>query len=613
MAEPSESYEQSVTIGNFQLIAVMGKGGMSTVFLAKVDGPAGFNKLAVLKILRADLADSDGFAEMFLNEARLAARLTHPNIVHTYGAGEEQDRLYIAMEYLDGFPWSRVRRRLMSRKSLPLGVHLKVLADTLAGLHYAHELRDYDGTPLRVVHCDVSPQNVFVTHDGQVKVVDFGVARAVNYSRNQNGSLFLGRPAYCSPEQARGEELDRRADVFSVGVMLWEAIANKRFVTSKDIVETLRRRSIGEEPRIREVVPQVSKRLAQICDCALALDPRNRFATAADFRKQLQNYIISNYAEVDETLIAELIDEPFHDERQRLNNLIEQRFTRPSLDSKPVDKLFEAEPQDSSENTLRADPSPSASVSRLKEEKAVLEPSISATSVPEKKRPPWWVFASGIAACIGVTAALLFWRSSTASTISVSPVLKSRGITISEPLATGAGTARSIAQTVQLAISATPSSAILYLDGIRLPANPYRQVWMKDAKARTVLAVADGYYSQQRVITLDRDQVLDVTLTATDDPAFRLRTRIPVYARNRVEPGAPAQAPAALSGHAPVATEPRMESPLTEPPPAAPSAQESAEKNTQGRATPSNREMDFDDRIVPKAAPARQIYEEDPY
>jgi serine/threonine protein kinase len=166
-------------IGPYQLIAKIGEGGMGTVWLTKLPGPAGFNKLAVVKELRADLAGSPAFVEMFLNEARLAARLTHPNVIHTYGANEDRGRLYIAMEYLDGQPWSQVRHVLWTNRSLPLALHLKVLADALTGLHYAHELRDYDGTPLQVVHRDMSPQNVFVTYDGLVKVVDFGVARAL--------------------------------------------------------------------------------------------------------------------------------------------------------------------------------------------------------------------------------------------------------------------------------------------------------------------------------------------------------------------------------------------------------------------------------------------------
>ena len=207
-------------IGPYQLIAKIGEGGMGTVWLTKLPGPAGFNKLAVVKELRADLTGSAAFVEMFLNEARLAARLTHPNVIHTYGANEDRGRLYIAMEYLDGQPWSQVRHVLWANRSLPLALHLKVLADTLTGLHYAHELRDYDGTALQVVHRDMSPQNVFVTYDGLVKVVDFGVARALPSPRltppppagslappprKSEAPMFVGKVAYSGPEQLRGE------------------------------------------------------------------------------------------------------------------------------------------------------------------------------------------------------------------------------------------------------------------------------------------------------------------------------------------------------------------------------------------------------------------------
>jgi len=209
-------------LGKYRLIAELGHGGMAEVFLAVAQGPAGFNKLTVIKQIRPQLADDPEFLSMFLDEARLAARLNHPQIVQTNEVGHEANRYFIAMEYLEGQPLNRVVNRV-GRERFPLAMHIGLLADTLAGLHYAHDLTDYDGTPLEVVHRDVTPHNIFITYEGQVKVVDFGIAKAMNSSSETKTGVLKGKVAYMAPEQARGEKVDRRADVFSVGVMLWEA------------------------------------------------------------------------------------------------------------------------------------------------------------------------------------------------------------------------------------------------------------------------------------------------------------------------------------------------------------------------------------------------------
>src|ERR1700722_16531169 len=170
------------TLGKYRLIAELGHGGMAEGYLAVAGGPAGFNKLVVIKQIRPQLAEDPEFLGMFLDEARLAARLSHPHVVQTNEVGQEGERYFIAMEYLEGQPLNRIVHRLQKSGGLPLALHLKIVGDALLGLHHAHELVDYDGTPLSVVHRDVTSHNVFVTYDGQVKVVDFGIAKALNSS-----------------------------------------------------------------------------------------------------------------------------------------------------------------------------------------------------------------------------------------------------------------------------------------------------------------------------------------------------------------------------------------------------------------------------------------------
>src|SRR6185436_17380332 len=215
-------------VGKYRIIALLGQGGMASVFLSVVPGPVGVNKLLVVKLLREEVSHDEDFVAMFVNEARLAARLNHANVVQTYEVGVEGRQHYLAMDYLDGQPLHAVLRKA-GRSGVPLEVQVRILAEALAGLHYAHTLRDFDGTDLRVVHRDVSPQNIFVNYDGQVKVVDFGIAKAAGAASNTQSGVFKGKLSYVAPEQAGGDLVDARADVFSVGVMLWEAIARKRF------------------------------------------------------------------------------------------------------------------------------------------------------------------------------------------------------------------------------------------------------------------------------------------------------------------------------------------------------------------------------------------------
>lgn len=527
-------------IGPYQLLAKIGKGGMSTAYLAKADGLAGFNKLAVLKVLHSDLARCNEFIEMFFNEANLAARLTHPNVVHTYGAGEDNGRLYIAMEYLDGHPWSRVQRRLRFRGILPsLSVNLRVIADTLSGLHYAHELRDYDGGSLQVVHCDVSPQNIFVTYDGQIKVVDFGVARAANSSRLPDGSLFVGKPAYCSPEQARGQKPDRRADVFSVGVILWEELANRRFALGTEIADTFRCRIAGEEPRIREIQAEVPPELADICDRALALDPQDRFATAAEFRKQIQDFLFANALAADDSQIAVLVNESFKEEHERIQNLIERRLKNTSFHPKLVEDLIDnGAREDATEDTHRVDLSELVSLSKLENEYAVAEASIRATIRPLKKRRPMGRVAGAVAAVVALVygAWILLYITHPTMPKSVSVL---RRLAVINPLnlaayqgvpsgktesavtasvrvetATRVNTsAGKVLDMVEMNLAATPQDAVLFLDGLRLADNPVTQIVPRDNRPHRIVATAAGYVTQEIVVTPDRKRSVALTLT----------------------------------------------------------------------------------------------------
>lgn len=328
-------------LGKYQLLATLGQGGMGTVHLALASGLGQFRKLLVVKELRQDLTRQPGFVDMFMDEAKLAARLAHPNVVQTFEASAVDDRYLLAMEYLDGYPLSALLERLsrLPVSKLTLWMHLQVLCDVLAGLHYAHELLDYDGTSLQVVHRDVSPQNVFITYHGQVKVVDFGVAKAANATVKTAPGTFVGKFSYASPEQVLGSGVDARTDVFAVGVMLWEAIAHRSFSEREPTPNACRSRVEGLEPRIADIVPTVDPVLARICDRALSVDVDERFASAKEFRYALQNYMQMAGVRVETAEIGLLMQEVFASERRALHTRIEEAVRANGMSDSAVDEL----------------------------------------------------------------------------------------------------------------------------------------------------------------------------------------------------------------------------------------------------------------------------------
>jgi eukaryotic-like serine/threonine-protein kinase len=328
-AAQSLADKEPVSVGKYKLIANLGRGGMADVFLAVVAGPLGVNKLQVVKRLRAEFAEDPERLEMFLDEARIATRLNHPNVVQTFEVHAEKGSYFITMEYLEGAPLNRLVNRARTKTPPPPGVLLRILADVLAGLHYSHELCDYDGKPLNIVHRDVSPHNVIVSYDGQAKLLDFGIAKSDVRMMETRTGMMKGKLGYMAPEQVRCRPLDRRADVFVAGIVLWETLAGRKMWDSKaPDMEVLHKLATGDLQPIESVRPDVAPELAAICAKALSYDPVNRYSTAAEMRAAILAYLDASGLWVTPEDIGKYVATVYADKRAEIRKVIERQLAK---------------------------------------------------------------------------------------------------------------------------------------------------------------------------------------------------------------------------------------------------------------------------------------------
>jgi serine/threonine protein kinase len=281
------------TYGSYQLLKRLATGGMAQIYLARRQGPEGLEKLLVVKRILPHLAENDDFVKMFLDEARIAARLNHANVVQIFDLGAQDDSFFIAMEYIHGEDARRLWKHSESRgQPLPVPLVCRILIEACAGLDYAHKRTDpTTGRPLGIVHRDVSPQNILVTFEGGVKVVDFGIAKAADQATITRSGVLKGKYSYMSPEQAAGLRVDCRADIFALGVVLYELLTQTRLFKRSSDLQTL-----GAVTECRVVPPsQVTTRVPQDLDAivlkALAKDPAERYQEAAQLQLALEEWL----------------------------------------------------------------------------------------------------------------------------------------------------------------------------------------------------------------------------------------------------------------------------------------------------------------------------------
>ena len=287
-------------IGRYELRFELASGGMGSVYLARLRGTAGFDKLVALKRIHPHLARDKRYINMFLDEAKIASRITHPNVCSVFDSGHVSDDYFLAMEYLVGEPLSRVLARIAASQTerrdslLPLRV-ARIFADACEGLHAAHELRDPNGDLLRVVHRDVTPRNLFLTYDGTVQVVDFGLASARERLHHTETGEMKGTFSYMAPEQIQTGTVDRRVDIWGLGVAMWEMLAVKRLFKRDNTANTMFSVLYDDIQAPSELRLQVPKELDEITLKALARDPAERWQTAREMGQALRRFLSNTH------------------------------------------------------------------------------------------------------------------------------------------------------------------------------------------------------------------------------------------------------------------------------------------------------------------------------
>ena len=282
---------------------------MAEVYLGEASSVEGFKKRVAIKRVLPHLAQNDNFIQMFLDEARLSARLSHANIVSVFDISAREDTYFLIMEFVDGANLKRILDCLQRRaQSFPLAQAVYVCAEACRGLSYAHELHDENGRPLGIVHRDISPPNIMITKRGEVKVADFGLAKAGTQLSQTDPGVVKGKFSYLSPEAALGKEVDSRADIFSLGIVLWEMLAGRRLFLGETDYATVKLIQQANIPRLAPLNPQVDEAFEEIILKALTREPDDRYQTAQQFGDALTGYLFTRQLKVTNYDLANLVN-----------------------------------------------------------------------------------------------------------------------------------------------------------------------------------------------------------------------------------------------------------------------------------------------------------------
>lgn len=497
-------------LGRYDLIGRLGQGGMAEVFLAVSTSPVGdVHKLVVIKRVRETLRDDADFIRMFLDEARISARINHPNVVHTYAVEVEDGVPLIVMEYLDGVPLQAIAKRLADRpwqERLPL---VWALTQALIGLHYVHEFCDYDGLPLGLVHRDIKPGNIFVTFEGQVKVLDFGIAKATMTTDPTTSHAIKGTVRYMAPEMVDAKtEIDRRADVFACGVVLWELVTGRPLWEGLNPLQILRRLANGDIPSLVSMDPMIPAEVGAICRRAMAADPDARQWAADELREDIEAFLHEQPGPLQASTLAALVTDHYREEREQRAQAIRARLTRKDTEPLRV-HVGDTLPMIWTPTTGPGPPAPAVAAwwrhakwvagGAILVGVAVAWPMIGGLA---SDRPPAAADAKAEA------PAALAAPAADEPSVGAAPTTPDVG-------ATGASTDR-----VEMRVAATPPSASLYLDGEPLQGNPAVISIERGDAAHHIEARAEGYETKTALVVpvADRAIVLELSPARPSKP-----------------------------------------------------------------------------------------------
>jgi serine/threonine-protein kinase len=299
----------------YRVIKRLEAGGMAEVYLGEAVSMEGFKKTVAIKRVLPHLAQNEAFIQMFLDEARLCARLDHANIVSVFDISKKEDTYFLVMEFVDGANLKKVVESLKKRgQRIGLGAAVLIAMEACRGLSYAHELHDEHGTPLKIVHRDISPPNILLTRRGEVKLADFGLAKASTQLQTTDPGVVKGKFSYLSPEAAEGNEVDARADIFSIGIVLWELLAGKRLFLGENDYATVKLVQRANIPRLAPLNREVDEAFEEILLRALSKDPKYRFQSARELGDTLAGYLFGRQLKVTNFDLANLVQLAMSDE-----------------------------------------------------------------------------------------------------------------------------------------------------------------------------------------------------------------------------------------------------------------------------------------------------------
>ncbi|WP_394836515.1 serine/threonine protein kinase [Pendulispora rubella] len=565
--------------GKYRFIAELGRGGMAHVYLAMMRGHLGFNKLVVLKVPHGAVAEDPEMMEMFREEARLAARLNHPNIVQTYEVIQEGERDVTVMEYLDGQPLHKVTGHAKKLdRSVSCGMHLHILSEALTGLHHAHEAKDFDGRPLELVHRDISPPNVFVTFDGAVKILDFGIAKTSASTIETAYGTFKGKVRYMSPEHLLGQKVDRRSDVFAIGAMLWEAAVGESLWKGRADLEIVSAVVGNQVPLPRSVCPSVPAPLDAIVRKAMAHRRDDRYANALELQADIEAFLASRGERYTSHDVRAKMTELFAQLRAERQRLIEAQTRKVSAESTAE---FVALSRDSMTmhsaarwpTSVHECPPPSSaslSIRGVDMDIAIEGPaeSVRAALAPRRRAK---MVGVGAVVLLAFGAALVAVRAPLGSQASQEAVAPAES---ASPAARGPGGNVPAAgeprrQDVVIVVRTEPPDARLVVDGVPLRDNPWIHHGVAEPTSHEVLAEAKGHAPRRVRVAMDKDSDIMIRLVKeTAGPAHAPPPR-GVPARPAAGPSSPASPSSPL---APAANPASTEPPSSGPPSSGPSA-----------------------------------------